>query len=95
MRNGITRVIVVQHAAQDSSADRMPELADFQPAEQAAPGATAIHLAIEQSSDLQELLGDGPGIWLVRPDGYLGFRGGQTSLRALANHAQRMGLRAG
>ncbi len=55
-------------------------------------GAPAVHIAPGQSSEVTDLFGSQPGIWLVRPDGYLGFRGGPDSISALIEYARSVGI---
>jgi 2-polyprenyl-6-methoxyphenol hydroxylase-like FAD-dependent oxidoreductase len=44
----------------------------------------------EWAPSIERLLGTGPGIYLVRPDGYIGFAG--TSAEALRKYAHEVGL---
>ena len=43
-------------------------------------------------SDLEEFFGAAPQIALVRPDGYIGFRGLEPDIDALENYARTTGL---
>lgn len=44
----------------------------------------------EWTPSIKRLLGTRPGIYLVRPDGYIGFAG--TSARALREYSHEVGL---
>jgi 2-polyprenyl-6-methoxyphenol hydroxylase-like FAD-dependent oxidoreductase len=58
-------------------------------------GVTALELGPQQSSEFVDHFGSEPGIWVVRPDGYLAFRAGPEALPALADYARGMGILAG
>jgi 2-polyprenyl-6-methoxyphenol hydroxylase-like FAD-dependent oxidoreductase len=49
-------------------------------------------LAPQQSAEFEKHFGRDPGVWLVRPDGYLGFRGGPDAKDALLDYARRVGI---
>jgi 2-polyprenyl-6-methoxyphenol hydroxylase-like FAD-dependent oxidoreductase len=53
---------------------------------------TLVELAPQQLSEVAEHFGSEPGMWLVRPDGYLGFRGGQDAQRTLVGYARSVGI---
>jgi 2-polyprenyl-6-methoxyphenol hydroxylase-like FAD-dependent oxidoreductase len=53
---------------------------------------TMLELAPQQSAEFLENFGNNRGVWVVRPDGYLGFRGGSDSERALIDYARSMGI---
>ncbi len=62
--------------------------------EAAAPGMRPLHLdrSGDESAEVREIFGDGASILLVRPDGYLGFRGSDRHTEQLGAYAQRMGF---
>jgi hypothetical protein len=53
---------------------------------------TLLELAPQQLSEVTEHFGGEPGMWLVRPDGYLGFRGGRDADRALVDYARSLAI---
>jgi hypothetical protein len=53
---------------------------------------TLVELAPQQLSEVAEHFDSEAGMWLVRPDGYLGFRGGQDAERALVDYARSVGI---
>jgi len=53
---------------------------------------TMLELAPQQSAEFLESFGNNRGVWVVRPDGYLGFRGGPDSERALIEYARSVGI---
>jgi hypothetical protein len=104
LKGDVTRVIAVQHGEQDESGNRMPEIADFQRwidefelqirVEDAVWRAPFHINQPQQPPEVTEHFGGEPGMWLVRPDGYLGFRGGQDAERALVDYAHSVGISA-
>ncbi len=66
-------------------ADRVPEefgrwvrtlilVPDKLPDALAEIGEFDVHLLCDDGAEFQQRFGDGPGLWLIRPDGHLGFR---------------------
>ena len=58
-------------------------------------GPALLELAPQQASEATEQYDKEPGLWMVRPDGYLGFRGRGDALPALVAYARRMGITTG
>jgi hypothetical protein len=55
-------------------------------------GTTRLEVAPQQSTEFREYFGSDPGVWVLRPDGYLGFRGGPDSERAMMDYARSVGI---
>jgi 2-polyprenyl-6-methoxyphenol hydroxylase-like FAD-dependent oxidoreductase len=51
-----------------------------------------LELAAQQSTGFAEHFGSEAGVCLVRPDGYLGFRGDRAAQRALFDYARSVGI---